>query len=821
MSSPRPPFWLQLRKEYIIDNFDNLVNYLLHYDYVSDADNSDYDSTLECLHQLSGDIFEAIVKNPVYKELQLPYDRTLVMRLLCADILASHKVGQQPYRPILSLCVLFAISDIKADIQTLDSLFNIIANCLRRSKLLYTGFGWPDIMKSDISSEILIYKFKSMRFGSQLTVATNYYVEHNGLVVVPPSGSIDISLVNQSLYVQGKTEEIFGIPGLLKVLAEQDGYEKLDDISRFYTITERILASQSNYRKSLQLTLSEYSSDDCFPVRITSKSGWRVEAETIEPAYVGIKGKLLMELPPRRPKMSQLSDILKVGDIIRVYKSNREGYEFEVYDAFEDFYRVFASTYKARVASAIYVNRYSSGTEWITPDGIRIGIDRSKSSSLDEEDALSFQDAISCHTPIAVRFYNEAPDINKSDFNVYAEIEGFYDDDDDEHKYTQDEAERSLILKFLTACKEDAGHLRIGRCNLFEQADSTELSTLIPLLKRYAGLPDISSMMRFYCITAAAMLAKICGMDDNFTYLEYERSFENATVLFAKDKELKPLSYSPILMGVTEVERKASIVKTLMNYRRKNALQTRSLSDEAADTDKVNRIEALVSASNSLIDIIDEQELNNIKQVIARTLRVEDVYVPIFHDRTYYGVESIGLEFKSTVVFPPENQRRIAGQNADPDLQKWAILKAVCGFLNSRAGGDLLIGVNDAGFAGGIEQDIQELYKMKYISSPDDDHYRLYIMNFIRFAFCEIGDFKPNSDIADSCVDCFPETNAEGWTVMRVKVKPYTKNIVKFAANESRPQNIEDSYLRLSGRTVPVTPGMEEEIMKYKGKRKR
>ena len=72
MSSPRPPFWLQLRKEYIIDNFDNLVNYLLHYDYVSDADNSDYDSTLECLHQLSGDIFEAIVKNPVYKELQLP-----------------------------------------------------------------------------------------------------------------------------------------------------------------------------------------------------------------------------------------------------------------------------------------------------------------------------------------------------------------------------------------------------------------------------------------------------------------------------------------------------------------------------------------------------------------------------------------------------------------------------------------------------------------------------------------------------------------------------------------------------------------------------
>lgn len=817
MSSPRPPFWLQLRKEYIIDNFDNLVNYLIHYEYNPDADNSDYDSTLDCLHELSDDIFNSLTGIPVYRAPEFPFDRNLVMRLLCADILASHKVGQQPYKPIISLAIFFAATESKIDLEILDRLFNIITDCLRHCKLLYPGFGWSDILNQDIRGEILVHKFKSLRFGCQVSVPTNYFVENKGLAVIPPSGPIDISLVNQSLYVQGKYEEIFEIPELISVLVERDGYEDISDITRFYAITQRMLASQEKYRKSLQVTVNEYTGRDSFLVKVTSKSGWRVEAETVDPAYVGLKGKLLMELPQRRPKMNLLSDILKVGDIIRVYKSNREGYTFEVYDAFEDFYRNYACQFKARVTPAIFVNRYASGTEWITSDGIRVGIDKSKASVLDELDTDIFQAAIECRAPISVKLYNDAPDIEKEDFNVYAEIDGFYDDEDDEPVFSQEDAERKLIRKFLAISKEESEHLRIGKCNLFEPTDSSFLSALIPVLKAFSSLDNITSQMRIYYVTAAAMLALICDRDDDFAYLEYDRSFLNAITLFATDRELKALSYSPSLTGVSEVERKANIVKTLMNYKRKNAMQTRLPENEASDSDKVNKVHALVSASNSLIDIIDDQELNNIKQAIARTLHVDDVYVPIFHDRTYYGVESISLEFKSSMVYPPANQRRIAGQNADPELQKWAILKAVCGFLNSRSGGDLLIGVNDDGFAVSLDQDIQALYKLKYISNPDADHYRLYIMRTMYKAFCEIGESKPNSDITNSCVDCAIETNAEGWTVMRVKVKPYVRNIVRFAADaDERPAGVEDCYLRLSGRTVPVSSGMREEILKYK-----
>lgn len=817
MSSPRPPFWLQIRKEYIIDNFDNLLNYLIHYEYIAGAENSDYDSTLACLHELAAEFYDSLTLTPVYKEIKIPYARSLVLRLLCADILASYKVGQQPYKSIIALTLFFIRTESKIDLQVLNDFYNIITNCVRRCRLVNTGFGWSDIINPNIRGEVLIYKARGLKFGPQTSAPTNHFIENNGLAVIPPSGPLDISVVNQSLYVQGKYDAMFEIPDQLQVLVEKDGYEITSDILRFYNVTQRLIAAQEKYKSSLQVAVGKYTPHDSFLVKIISKSGWRVEAETIDPAYIGIKGKLLMELPPRRPKMNTFSDMLKVGNIIRVYRSSRDGYAFEVYDAFEDFYRNYACQFKAMTSPAIFINRYSSGTEWITPEGIRVGIDKSKISNLDDDEKECFQSIIEARVPLAVKFYNEAPDILKEDFNVYAELDGFYEEEDSLPEYTQEQAERKLVQRFFDLSKEESENIRIGRCNLFEKTDSQEVSAFIPLLKRFADMSGISSQMRLDYVTAATMLSRICGTEDNFTYLIYERSFLNAVAQFATNSDLRPLSYPPTLTGISEVERKASIVNTLMNYKKKAPVKSQAFLAPAPETDRINKVEALVSASNSLIDIIDELELNNIKQAITKILGVDDVYEPIFDDRTYYGVESIGLEFKSSVVFPPANKRRLPGQTIDPDLQRWAILKAVCGFLNSRSGGDLLIGVNDAGFAIGVDQDIQILHQHHCISSPDNDHYRLYIMQMMYQAFSEIDKTKPNTDIANGFVDCFVETNAEGRTIMRVKVKPYNKNIVKLAAGpDERPAGIEECYLRLSGRTVAVSPGMREEIMKYK-----
>ena len=83
-----------------------------------------------------------------------------------------------------------------------------------------------------------------------------------------------------------------------------------------------------------------------------------------------------------------------------------------------------------------------------------------------------------------------------------------------------------------------------------------------------------------------------------------------------------------------------------------------------------------------------------------------------------FGRETNTREFKSTIVFPPNNDRI-----PDVDRQMERILMAICGFLNAE-GGILFIGVNDIGYPKGIEPDLTYLH-------ANVDKYQLIIRNYI------------------------------------------------------------------------------------------
>ena len=158
-------------------------------------------------------------------------------------------------------------------------------------------------------------------------------------------------------------------------------------------------------------------------------------------------------------------------------------------------------------------------------------------------------------------------------------------------------------------------------------------------------------------------------------------------------------------------------------------------------------------ASNSLIGIINETELNNIKKSIAQKLGVDDEYVAINADRTFYGEESSTLELKKSIVFPPVNRRRFKEVEAEPDVQKWAILKTVCGFLNSELGGDLLLGVNDNGYAEGLDADISELMREGLIKVASNDAYSRYVQSVVEDAFVDADNSNPIGDVLGSDID--------------------------------------------------------------------
>ena len=85
----------------------------------------------------------------------------------------------------------------------------------------------------------------------------------------------------------------------------------------------------------------------------------------------------------------------------------------------------------------------------------------------------------------------------------------------------------------------------------------------------------------------------------------------------------------------------------------------------------------------------------------------------------YLGVESGSVEFKESVVFPPDNDGR---PNKEKQLRN--VLRGVCAFLNSEIGGTLYLGVSDQGYVKGVQRDLDALK----ISSLDT-YMRLYIQD--------------------------------------------------------------------------------------------
>lgn len=71
-------------------------------------------------------------------------------------------------------------------------------------------------------------------------------------------------------------------------------------------------------------------------------------------------------------------------------------------------------------------------------------------------------------------------------------------------------------------------------------------------------------------------------------------------------------------------------------------------------------------------------------------------------DREYMGEEGPTLEFKESMVFPPDNNMR-----PDRNRQTNKLLTVICGMMNTK-GGRLLVGVNDSGLAIGLHTDFAE-----------------------------------------------------------------------------------------------------------------
>ncbi|MGI8824134.1 MAG: RNA-binding domain-containing protein [Chloroflexota bacterium] len=148
------------------------------------------------------------------------------------------------------------------------------------------------------------------------------------------------------------------------------------------------------------------------------------------------------------------------------------------------------------------------------------------------------------------------------------------------------------------------------------------------------------------------------------------------------------------------------------------------------------------------------------------------------------GGESETLEFKSSLRWDMRENK------VNPVLEK-VIVKTVAGFLNSVAGGVLLIGVDDIGTALGLAHDYESLTK-----KPGRDGFELHLTNLLLNAY--------GKDLSAFIRITFP--NASGQEVCEVSIKPSPRPA--FVTDDKGQQ----LFIRANNQTVALSM---EEVWNY------
>ena len=863
-------FWLKVRKEYVMENFESLINYLKKYDYqtqpasrtrhnlhnpsttdgnnnyngsnqYSNEDNNnngyttphyygayseynpnaDYDDSLACMEEVADDIFSQVIATPVYKPLDLPYDLPTVLRLLTATVLASRKVGVTDYKNIIRIASLLGRED--SSIATYRDIESIIVACIRRDRLNGFPLGWSDIAP-DLPFMMGVFKekFRRTTFHRPTENIKIPYLESKGMLLIPADGVPVLSMLNLEKYKadsRGSAAVQFFIPEMVKFTVSRKDYEKVQGFRNIYNLANTMLASQSSFTPSGRRTLRQYSRGEAIIVRITEKRGLSVKAETVDPAYERIEGKVNLKIlnPPSRPYLSTLQGMLREGDYLRVNLSTTEGYTFDSDLEFEKFYREFAAECHNKTYTAIPVRRFPKGHIWLTEEGVQVAVHENAVSKLTDDAASDYEHALANGLPVYLTFYSERPATDGENFFLYAEVgtkDGIVLSDE---TCLQPDAYKFIFEEYLGVCQELGEEIDARRSDAaYTPIDSAE--EVFALLSLLAGMVEAEigdSSHRLQTIVMAEFVARMCSRDDDAMFMSLQRKYMSKAVSFAANEEVTPLSLPPQFTDLPICIEQKETIATLQSYRKKDPLAKSIYTRKPEDINTRQVVQKLVDSSNSLLDIIDDTELNHIKQLIAKALCVEDEYRTLLDTRTFYGMESINLEFKTSVVYPPVNPAKQQQSYPQPDVQKWNIIKTVCGFLNSRSGGDLLIGVNDAGYAVSLEDDMRELCRLNIISAPNLDQYRNYIQTMFDAAYCTDREGRLfNYHISHDNIRLEIETNEERANILRVKVTPAPE--VVYITSYNRPADYKSSYVRENGRTIELSDSLRTKVEGYK-----
>ena len=326
------------------------------------------------------------------------------------------------------------------------------------------------------------------------------------------------------------------------------------------------------------------------------------------------------------------------------------------------------------------------------------------------------------------------------------------------------------------------------------EEDTSELSPiLLRLLLRLLFEYQKSLLKpsdRFRYLACANVMAELVGDDLAASYISFARTYLRALIQFVNGENISTIKLEPDeeYKQAKSTLIRLSIIDLLKEYGRKENSEklAEAISSFEETLPQLSRLARLIQTANSMQGTLSGSALNVIRREIIHTLSIEtENDADLEADKgIYLGVESGTLEFKTSIVFPPDN-------NMQPDefAQSMNVMKGICAFLNSTTGGTLYLGVNDQGYVVGIDNDMQYL-KMQTI-----DSYMRYVQDIAKKYFG---------------VDTLPYLRIEALyenTVVGIHVEPHPYRVVELNGT---------AYLRVNAESRIMPEEMRQELIDRK-----
>ena len=697
-TTEKTPLWLELKKEYIDDNFAALRNYLEN---SKNRDDAFYQTTIELFRERISDLLVAISERSLYADDE---DRQQVSSNV--QMLATYLLADADHDLALPAYVAFMNGLRIMTPRMSDAITKTIFLRLRHERIASLGFSWKDLEK--IGTEIFAHNAcKQSKFETPLSKPMIY--SNWGTAILTDRGlmlTYDTKETTRKLVKEGADSLDTGLgitlrtaPGDKLKQSLSNSVKDMDEYAKEFIYKQAFV---KNKKKTEVPRLKNYSEGDEVIVRVTAVRH-EARVETVDPAYNKLYGVIRFE---RQSIIYYYADELykyfHVGDYLTAtVKDLNNGYfsiESQLIKFFVDFaYEVV--TEDSDTVSAKLIDEKDNYSEWLTDFGVAVRVDGPSDYRRGD------------YADITIKEFGKGKYYGLIRGYVHGEARQRFDEKAVRHDCIRQFAEYTEAPAFQRHEEET------------KQLSPVLLRLLLRLLFEYqSSLLKPSDRIR--CLANANVLAEMVGDNLAASYISFVRTYLRALIQFVNGEDLHAIELEPDeeYKDAKSTLIRLGIIDLLKEYGRKDNSEklAKTISDFEKDLPQLARLARLIQTANSMLDILSGSARNVIHREIIRTLSLEtesDTDLEADHGN-FLGVESGTQEFKTSFVYPPDKHMQ-----PDEYTQKGNIMKGICAFLNSDTGGTLYLGVNDQGYVVGIDNDL------KYLKMKSIDAYMRYVQD--------------------------------------------------------------------------------------------